>query len=236
MYFKRIILIRCIPLSLKSKARQREEVLLPTLICSYRWRGTSLCVKLNDFSSILQTFHSRVAIFHLWSQMAFLSHISYDTPGFYPLIHGCCIPRASRHWTSRIGKYVKVFLGSWRLILGSRKTISSPLSRMLHVIMEHGNMQWFLPLTSITLTCDILTKLDLITEFGLFTKSREVSICRLNICNGCGSLPTDPVSVGLAYVLMLRPVSPKHVLCPGFEIRASPGSSILLDLNYSFSK
>ena len=81
--------------------------------------------------------------------------------------------------------------------------------------------------------CDLINELDLITDFDLITKFWEVSI---EHCNGCRQPTEDIFSSGhlvlshleLAFVLMLRPLSPELVMFPDFEFRTSPGTSILL--------
>ena len=93
----RIIWVRCIPLSLRWKARRRTIPLLPTWINSCRLEGTvsyalpfTTYVTISTFIS--QTFRSWVAIFH--QPMAFLSHSSNGTPG--PAPHECLSLRAAR--------------------------------------------------------------------------------------------------------------------------------------------
>ena len=88
----RIISVRCIPLSLRSKTRRRATLLLPTWICCCQLGGTVnfiLPFKTNVTISIsiLQTFRSWVATSHLRPPMAFLSHNSSDTPGLAPLMN-----------------------------------------------------------------------------------------------------------------------------------------------------
>ena len=66
----RIIWVRCIPLSLRSKTRLRATPLLPTWIYSCRSRVTVSCalpfmINVTISTSISQTFRSWVAIFHL---------------------------------------------------------------------------------------------------------------------------------------------------------------------------
>ena len=88
----RIISVRCIPLSLRSKTRRRATLLLPTWICSCQSAGTvnfalPLTTNVTISISILQTFRSWVATSHLRPPMAFLSHNSSDTPGLAPLMN-----------------------------------------------------------------------------------------------------------------------------------------------------
>ena len=88
----RIISVRCIPLSLRSKTRRRATLLLPTWICSCQSVGTvnftlPFTTNVTISISILQTFRSWVATTHLRPPMAFLSHNSSDTPGLAPLMN-----------------------------------------------------------------------------------------------------------------------------------------------------
>ena len=89
----RIIWVRCILLSLRLKTRQRATTLLPTWNYSCRSGGTVSCAlsfttNVTISTSILQTFRSWVAIFHLRQPMAILSHSSYGMPGLAPLMNG----------------------------------------------------------------------------------------------------------------------------------------------------
>ena len=88
----RIISVRCIPPSLRSKTRRRATLLLPTWICSCQLVGTvnfilPFTTNVTISISILQTFRSWVATSHLRQPMAFLSHNLSDTPGLAPLMN-----------------------------------------------------------------------------------------------------------------------------------------------------
>ena len=88
----RIIWVRCIPLSLRSKIRRRATPLLPTWIYSCRSRVTVSCefpftTNVTISTSISHTFRSWVAIFHLRQPMVFLSHSSYGMPRLAPLMN-----------------------------------------------------------------------------------------------------------------------------------------------------
>ena len=88
----RIIWVKCIPLSLRSKTRRRATPLLPTWIYSCRSRVTVSCAlpfttNVTISTSISQNFRSWVAIFHLRQPMVFLSHSSYGMPGLAPLMN-----------------------------------------------------------------------------------------------------------------------------------------------------
>ena len=88
----RIIWVKCIPLSLRSKTRRRATPLLPTWIYYCRSRVTVSCAlhfttNVTISTSISQTFRSWVAIFHLRQPMVFLSHSSYVMPELAPLMN-----------------------------------------------------------------------------------------------------------------------------------------------------
>ena len=88
----RIISVRCIPLSLRSKTQRRATLLLPTWIFSCQSVGTvnfalPFTTSVTISISILQTFHSSVATSHPRQPMVFLSHNSSDTPGLAPLMN-----------------------------------------------------------------------------------------------------------------------------------------------------
>ena len=64
------------------------------------------------------------------------------------------------------------------------------LSQMLHDILRHDHIYIYiffgetLNWSDITTICELSTELDLIIDFNLITKFREVSI---EHCNGCGA-------------------------------------------------
>ena len=57
------------------------------------------------------------------------------------------------------------------------------LSQMLHDILGNDHMQRHPNRSDITPICEFINELDLITDFDLITKVREVS---MEHCNGCG--------------------------------------------------
>ena len=88
----RVISVRRIPLSLRSKTQRRATLLLPTWIYSRQSVGavnfslpftTSVTISV----SILQTFRSWAATTHLRQPMPFLYHNSSDTRKFAPLMN-----------------------------------------------------------------------------------------------------------------------------------------------------
>ena len=146
----KIFLVRCIPLSLRSKTRRRATILLPTWICSFQSVGTvnfalPCTTNVTISISILQTFRSWVATSHLRPPMAFLSQLiryaracsSYE----------CFILRAVRLSNKLLGQgYVKECLkSSLRKFYGRygdlTKQYEVPLSRMLHDILNDDHIQ-----------------------------------------------------------------------------------------------
>ena len=135
----------CILQRLISKTRRRATYtpLLLTLICTSRLGGKANfalpCATNLILISILKTFRSKVAISHLRPPMAFLSHISYDTPGFVPHVNvlflGLCdFPiRVSYTWTFEIV--------SWEVlwsIRGSYQILWSILQDILELARPHA--------------------------------------------------------------------------------------------------
>ena len=151
----KIISVRCIPLSLRSKTWWRATLLLPTWICSCQSVGTvnfalPFTTNVTISISILQPFRFWVATSHFRPPMAFLSHNSSDTPWLAPLMNvlfwgRCDFPVGfsgrdmSRNvWNRRQGSSM-VGMG----ILPSN--MRSP-SRMLHDILDDDHIQWHTPL------------------------------------------------------------------------------------------
>ena len=88
----RIIFVRCILLSLRSKTQRRATLLLLLWICSCQSVGTvnfalPFTTNVTISISILQTFRYWRATSHLRPPRAFLSHNSSDNPGLVPLIN-----------------------------------------------------------------------------------------------------------------------------------------------------
>ena len=152
----RIISVRCIPLSLRSKTRRRATLLLPTWICSCQSVGTvnfilPFTTDVTISISILQTFRSWVATSNLRPPVAFLSHNLSETPGLAPLMNvlfwgRCDFPISfscrdmSRNVWNRLYKEVL-----WS-VRGSNQKNEVPLSRMLYDILDDDHIQWHPPL------------------------------------------------------------------------------------------
>ena len=113
----------------------------------------------------------------------------------------------------------------WKRLLGSSMVDMGILSnnmKMLHAILDHDHMQWhppFIRLRHHTNLTDHVTELDLISDFDLVFKFRQVSIKhlqRVRLANRGHLLLWIPGPVPLAVILMLRPVSPELVMFPEF--------------------
>ena len=152
----RIISVRCIPLSLRSKKRRRATRLLPTWICSCQSVGTvnfalPFTTNVTISISILQAFRFWVATFYLSPPMMFLSHNSPDTPALAPLMNvsfgARCdfsislsgIDMSSNVWNRLLRK----FFGRYGDLT---KQYEIPLSRMLHDILDNDHVLWHTPL------------------------------------------------------------------------------------------
>ena len=88
----RIIWVKYITLSLRSKTRRIATPLLPTWVYSCRSRVTVNCTlpfttNLTISTSLSQTFRSWEAIFHLRQPMVCLSHSSHGMPGLALLMN-----------------------------------------------------------------------------------------------------------------------------------------------------
>ena len=219
-------LVRCIPLSLRSKTRRRATLLLPTCICSCQSVGTvnfvlPFTTNVTISISILQTFRSWVATSHLRQPIAFLSHNSSDTPGLAPLMNVLFL-RAMRLSNKLLGQgYIKERLkSSLRKFYGRYgdliKQYEVPLSRMLHGILDDDHIQWHPTLIGhYTNFCPLLS-LDLTTEltFKLIVQGFHRTYATGAACQQRTLAPPDTWScptLGLAWVLMSRPISPELV-------------------------
>ena len=147
----RIIWVRCIPLSLRSKTRRRATPLLRTWIYSCRTRVTVSCelpitTNVTISTSISQIFRSWVAIFHLRQPGVFISQLiryaracsSYE----------CFILRAVRlsskllrqgNVMGRLKSSLRKFYGRYGDLI---KHYEVSLSQMLHDILGHDHIQW----------------------------------------------------------------------------------------------
>ena len=147
----RIIWVRCIPLNLRSKTRQRATPLLPTWIYSCRSEGTVSCAlhlydKHDDFN------------FHI-TNFPFLSSNIPSSPAYGVFIsqlirfaracssNECFILRVARLSSKLLGQgYVRERLkSSLRKFYGRCGDIIKhnevPLSQMVHDILGHGHLQ-----------------------------------------------------------------------------------------------
>ena len=151
----RIIRVRCIPLSLRSKTWRRSTPLLPTWIFSWRSRVTVRCAlydKRDDFN------------FHI-TNFLFLNNNIPSSPAYGVFFisqliryaracssYECFILRAARLSSKLIGqRYVmeslklslRKFYGWYGDLI---KHFKVSLSQMLHDILGHDHIQWHPPL------------------------------------------------------------------------------------------
>ena len=163
--------------------------------------------------------------------MAFLSHNSSDTPGLAPLMNvlfwgRCDFPISfSGRDMSRI---------VWNRLVGCSmvgtgiipNNMRSP-SRMLHDILDDDHIQWhpplighytnFWPLLILTLLPNLTFYLIVQTFHRTYATGAAYQQRTLTPLDTC-SCPT----LGLACVLMSRPISPELVLSPDFLISNIP--------------
>ena len=164
--------------------------------------------------------------------MAFLSHNSSDTPGLAPLMN-VFILRATRLSNKLLGQgCVKERLkSSLRKFYGRygdlTKQYEVPLSRMLHDILDDDHIQWRPPLIGhYTHFWPLLiwTLLPNLT-FYLIVQGFHRTYATGAACQQRTLTPPDTWScptLGLACVLMSRPISPELVLSPEFWISNTP--------------
>ena len=139
----RIIWVRCIPLNLRSKTRQRATPLLPTWIYSCRSEGTVSCklpfTTITNFPFLSSNIPSSPAYGVFISQLIRYARAcsSYE----------CFILRAARLSSKLLGQgYVRERLKSFLRKFYGRygdliKHYKVPLFQMLHDILGHGHLQ-----------------------------------------------------------------------------------------------
>ena len=164
----RIISVRCISMSLRSKTRRRAIHLLRTWIFSCQSVGTvNLTIPFTTsvmiLISILQIFWSWIATSHFRPSIA-----------FYLITHFECFdPRAVRLSNKLFGHgYSKESLRSSLMKFYDRygdliKQYEVPLSRMLH-ILDDDHIQWHPPLIRHFTNFDPVTDLDLNIECDFY--------------------------------------------------------------------
>ena len=189
----KIIWVRCIPLSLRSKARRRATPLLPTwdLLLSIESDGqlrNSLYDKRDDFN------------FHI-TNFPFLSSNIPFSPAYGVFIsqliryaracssYECFILRAARLSSKLLGQgYVMERLkSSLRKFYGRYgdliKHFAVSLSQMLHDILGHDHIQWHPQLIRYYTSLRPYYQTWLYYRFWPYYQILEVSI---EHCNGCG--------------------------------------------------
>ena len=144
------------PLSLRSKTRQRATLLPHTWICPCQPVETlnfalPFTTIVTISISILQTFRSWVATYHLRPPMAFWSHTSSDTSGLAPLMIFLILKALRLSNKLRGQGYVKEHLkSSLRKFHGRYGDLTRqyevPLFQILHDILDDDHIQWHPPL------------------------------------------------------------------------------------------
>ena len=158
--------------------------------------------------------------------MAFLSHNSSDTPGLAPLKNFIFWGRCD--FPISFSGYVKERLkSSLRNVYGRygdlTKQYEVPLSRMLHGILDNDHIQWHHPLIGhYTKFWPLLiwTLLPNLT-FYLIVQGVHRTYATVAACQQRTLAPPNTWSfptLGLACVLMLRPISPEVVFFSDFWI------------------
>ena len=176
----RIIWVKCIPLTLRSKTRRRATPLLPTLIYSCRSRVTVSCglpftTNVTISTSISQSFHSWVAIFHLRQPMVFLSHSSYGMPGLAPLMNVLFKGRRDFHLSSSDRDMSWTVWnrpsGSLMVDMGiSSNIMKSPSPKFYMTFWDMTIYNDTLNWSDITPICELITELHFNTDFDLITE------------------------------------------------------------------
>ena len=147
----RIIWVKCIPLSLRSKTRQRATPLLPTWIYTCRSRVTVSC-------ALPFTTNATILNFHI-TNFPFLSSYIPSSPAYDVFIsqligyaracssYECFIRRAARRSSKRIelGYVMERLKSSLRKFYGRYgdliKSYEASLSQMLHDFLGHDHIQ-----------------------------------------------------------------------------------------------
>ena len=231
----RIISVRCIPLSLRSKTLRIATLLLPTWICYCQSVGTvnfklPFTTNVTISISILQTFRFWVATSSPAYGVFISQLIRYArTCSSYE----CFILRAMWISNKLFGHgYVKERLKSSLRKFCDRygdltKQYEVPLSRMLHNILDDDHIQWnpslighytnFWPLL-------IWTSLPNLTFYHIM-RGFHRTLATGAACQQRTLTPPDTWScptLGLACVLMSRPISPELVLFQDFWVSNIP--------------
>ena len=137
-------------------------------------------------TSISQTFHSWVAIFHLRQSMAFLSHSSYDIPGLAPLINALFL-RAVRLSSKILGQglargrlksFLRKFYGRYGDLIKLYEVSLSRHSGTWPYTVTPSIDQILHQFVNLLRNSTLLIILTLLPYFGSFRAMQK--------CNGCG--------------------------------------------------
>ena len=171
-------------------------------------------------------------MFHLRQPMTFLFHSSYGMPGLAPLMNVLFWGLRDFHisFSNRdvSGNVWIRLLGSSMVDKGiSSNNMKSPSPKCYMTFWDMILYSDSLHRSGISLNHDLVTELDLISDFDLITKYWEVSIehFAMGVASKRKKLTlldtwSFPV-LGLAFILMLRPFAPKLVMSSYFEYRTS---------------
>ena len=245
----KIISARCILLNLRSKTRRRATLLLPTWIYTRQSVGTvnftlPFTTNVEILISILQTFRSRVATSHPRPPMTFISHNSSDTPWLAPLMNVLFwgLVRLSNkllgqgYVKERLESSLRKFKGRYGDLT---KQYEAPLSRMLHDILEDDHIQWHPPLMRHYTNFDPLLIWTLLPNltFYIIVWGFHRTFATGAACQQRTLTPLDTWSyptLGLASVLMLRPISHELVCFRTFDFRTSLGTSVFAYISQNY--
>ena len=139
-----------------------------------------------------------MSIFHLRLPMAFIFHSLYCKPGLAPLMnvlfegrHDFRLSSSDRELSGNVWNRP---LGSFMVDMGiSSNIIKSPSPKCYMTFWKMTIYSDTLNWSDITPICVLITEMDLITDFDLINKYREVSI---ELLNGCGYPTEDAYSSG----------------------------------------
>ena len=187
----RIIWVKCIPLSLRSKTRRRATPLFSTWTYSCRSRVTVSCAlpfttNVTISTSISQNFRSWVAIFHLRYGVFISQLIRYARAcSSYESFILRAVRLSSKllgqgYVMERLKSSLRKFYGRYGDLI---KHSEVSLSQMLHDILGNDHIQWHPQLIRHYTNLRTYYRTGLYYRFWSYYQILEVSI---EHCNGCG--------------------------------------------------